>query len=66
MKSAFFVEHQGNRIASKDIEYKFKEIWKEQGKRIKDLANVIFYVKPEEKACYYVVEGTDETGNFLL
>lgn len=64
MKSTVYVEYQGNQIPVKQMEENFKEMWKEKGGKIKDLRHVEFYIKPEEKACYYVITHTQESGKF--
>ena len=38
-------------------------MWKEEGRKIKDMRELDLYYKPEEGNCYYVVNGT-EKGSF--
>jgi len=58
MKMDFFIEYGGNRIEQSKIVEKLKEIWKAEGKLIKDLESTEVYLKPEEGMCYYVFNGT--------
>lgn len=62
MKSNFYVELHGHKVEVRAIENAFKEMWKEKGAKIKDLGEVDFYYKPDEKACYYYIPETDEKG----
>ncbi len=55
MKTAFYVEYAGKQVEEKEIIAKVKEIWTEQGNKIKDLKTLNLYVKPEENAAYYVI-----------
>lgn len=57
MKSRFFVQYQGNELEEKEIITKIKEIWKEEGNKVKDLKELDIYVKPEEGKAYYTING---------
>lgn len=57
MKSRFFVQYQGNEFEEKEIITKIKEIWKEEGNKVKDLKELDIYVKPEEGKAYYTING---------
>ncbi len=63
MKNSIFVELHGNQIDTNVQMNKFKEIWKEQGGKVKDLKDVNLYVNLEQNLVYYVVNG-DITGSF--
>ncbi len=63
MKANINIEFHGKQAAVKDLEDRAKEIWKESGKKVKDMRELDLYYKPEESTCYYVVNGT-ETGSF--
>ena len=68
MKSTFNVEFGGNKIESKDVIAAAKKIWVDEGnknRKVKDLAQLDLYVKPEENAVYYVFN-EEETGSFPL
>ncbi|MDD3221491.1 MAG: hypothetical protein EOM34_01255 [Clostridia bacterium] len=55
MKTSVFVEYQGLQVEEKDIIAKVKELWLNDGKKIKDIKDIKLYVKPEENAAYYVI-----------
>jgi len=57
MKSRFFVQYQGNEFEEKEIITKIKEVWKEEGNKVKDLKELDIYVKPEEGKAYYTING---------
>lgn len=65
MKSNLFVEYKGKQVSSKELLDKVKEVWKEQGGKVKDLKNIDLYCKPEEGMCYYVID-EKETGKFPM
>lgn len=53
-----YVQFGGKEISVKDLTEKVKDIWtKELGNKVKDMADVKVYVKPEENTAYYVVNG---------
>lgn len=61
-----FIQFAGKEILDKDLTDKVKEIWtKELGNKVKDMVDVKIYVKPEESAAYYVING-DVTGSIDL
>ena len=55
------VEHYGRQISEQDIIANVKRAWTNSGKNEKDIESIELYIKPEENAVYYVVNGT-ETG----
>lgn len=61
MKTSLFVEYCGNQVADKEIIASVKQAWVEAGHKIGDIKTLELYVKPEESATYYVINGT-ETG----
>lgn len=68
MKSTFNVEYGANKIESKEVIAAAKKIWVDEGnknRKVKDLAKLDLYVKPEENAVYYVFND-DESGSFPL
>lgn len=65
MKNAIFVECHGEKFETEVQMNKFKELWKEEGKRIKDIKNVNIYINVEQKKVYYVVND-DISGSFDL
>ena len=53
-----YVQFGGKEVSVKDLTEKVKDIWtKELGNKVKDMADVKVYVKPEENTAYYVVNG---------
>lgn len=63
MKNNFYIESDGFQVLQKDILDKAKELWKDNGNKVKDLVAVDLYYKPDEKRCYYVFNETI-TGSF--
>ena len=59
MKSNFYVEYQGKQTLEKDVVAAVKKQWTAAGNKIKDMNTVDIYVKPEENAVYYVINGED-------
>ena len=59
------VEHYGKQIEENAIVANVKKAWTASGKKIKDIKSIELYIKPEENAVYYVVNGT-ETGAIAL
>jgi len=56
-----FVEYQGKQVEDKAILASVKKAWTEAGNKVGDMKTVELYIKPEENAVYYVINGT-ETG----
>ena len=65
MKIDYYVELNGEQHECKKLSDIVKEIWKSEGNLIKDLDSMEVYFKPEEKICYYVVNG-DNKGQFEI
>lgn len=55
MKTSMYVEYQGLQVEEKDIIAKVKELWVNEGNKIKDIKELKLYIKPEEAAVYYVI-----------
>lgn len=55
MKTSVFFEIGSTKISSNNLIDAVKEIWKSEGKLIKDIKVLELYYKPEEGKCYYVV-----------
>ena len=47
MKTSLFVEYQGLQVNERDIVTKIKEIWLNDGNKIKDIKDLKLYVKPD-------------------
>lgn len=65
MKSELYVQFKGNNVDTKKLLETAKEIWKSDGNKIKDLATVELYCKPEEGRCYYVFNGLGSAESFF-
>lgn len=55
MKGNLFIEYADRKIEYNQIFSTLKELWKGEGKKIKDIKNVELYYKPQENSCYYVI-----------
>ena len=66
IKETIYLQYLGKEIDKDDIVKKVKEIWtKELKKKVGDIKTISIYLKPEENAAYYVVNG-DVTGSVEL
>ena len=61
IKVKAFVEYYGKQVEEKDIIARVKKAWTKSGKKVGDIKEMDLYIKPEENAVYYVINGT-ETG----
>ena len=61
VKTTFVVQAAGKEVSMEDAMAKVKEAWVAEGNKETDLKEIALYVKPEDKAIYYVVNG-DVTG----
>lgn len=61
MKVKTVVEYYGKQVEEKDIIADVKKAWTKSGKKIGDIKTMELYIKPEEAAVYYVINGT-QTG----
>ena len=59
------VEHYGRQIEENVIVANVKNAWTASGRKLTDIKSIELYIKPEENAVYYVVNGT-ETGAIAL
>ncbi len=55
MKVDIFIEFNGNKTDQKQLLETAKDVWKSEGNKVKDLATVELYFKPEEQKCYYIL-----------
>lgn len=65
MKSEIFVEFNDFKVEQKELIEAAKEIWKENGNKVKDLKSIELYLKPAERKCYYVFNGEGGDNNFF-
>lgn len=61
IKVKAFVEYYGKQVEEKDMIADVKKAWTKSGKKVSDIKTMELYIKPEEAAVYYVINGT-ETG----
>lgn len=61
IKVKAFVEYYGKQVEEKDIIARVKKAWTKSGKKVGDIKEMDLYIKQEENAVYYVINGT-ETG----
>lgn len=60
IKVKAIVEYYGKQVEEKDMIASVKKAWtKASGKKVGDIKSIDLYIKPEEGAVYYVVNGTD-------
>jgi len=65
IKTELFIELNGKQTHYKTLTDTAKEIWKEEGKLVKDIDTMELYFKPDENSCYYVING-ETKGNFYI
>ena len=66
IKTEIFLQFAGNEYTEKEILQKVKNVWtKELKNKVGDMKDVKIYLKPEEFAAYYVING-DTTGRVDL
>ena len=63
MKATVSIQHMGKELTEKEIISHIKELWVEEGNKIKDIDTLDIYIKPEERMIYYVINKTT-TGSF--
>ena len=65
MKVNAFVEFYGKQTEEKEIVASVKKAWTKSGKKVGDIKTMGLYIKPEENAVYYVINGTN-AGSVVL
>lgn len=66
LKTEFFLQFSGKEYTEKEILKKVKDVWtKDLKNKVGDMKDVKIYLKPEESAAYYVVNG-NTTGKIDL
>lgn len=67
-KETFIVQFRGREVSKETIEHRFQDVWtKDFGRKIGEVKSVAFYVKPEDSAVYFVVNGEEEDrGSFPI
>ena len=65
-KSEIYIQYADQEVQIQDVLDKIKEQWtKDMGNEEDDLQELKVYIKPEDNAAYYVING-DVTGSFGL
>lgn len=60
IKVKAFVQYMGREVEEKEMIAAVKKAWtKATGKKVADIKSIDLYIKPEDGAVYYVVNGTD-------
>ena len=66
VKANISVQFSGKEYKTEDLVKIAKDVWQyDLGKKVADFKTVDLYVKPEENAVYYVING-EVTGNFAI
>lgn len=55
MKQTITIQYGEKEISQEQIVEKIKELWVSEGNKIGQLKTLEVYVKPEDNACYYVI-----------
>ncbi len=63
MKTDLYIEYHGQQTDYKYLIDTAKEIWKNGGNKVKDLQSLELFYKPDERKCFYVINGS-VMGNF--
>lgn len=61
VQTTLVVEYQGRQIEEKDIVAAVKKVWTQSGNKVGEIKTMELYVKPEDSAVYFVINGS-ETG----
>ncbi len=59
MKVKTVIEYYGKQVDEKDIVASVKKVWTKKGNKIGDIKTMELYIKPEEAAVYFVINGTE-------
>jgi len=52
-----FFQYQGKEVSTKDILAKVKDAFVSEGNKKSDIESLEIYIKPEDNAAYYVING---------
>ena len=59
IKQKVIVEYQGKQVDTRDMIAAVKKVWTKGKNKVSDIKSMDLYVKPEDNAVYYVINGTD-------
>lgn len=65
VQTTLVVEYQGRQIEEKDIVAAVKKVWTQSGNKVGEIKTMELYVKPEDSAVYFVINGS-ETGKAAI
>ncbi len=66
VKETIYLQYLGKEINKDDVVKSVKDVWTKQLKRkVGELQSIDLYLKPEENAVYYVING-EETGSLNI
>ena len=65
MRLNLFIEKNGQQTDYNKLVDTAKEIWKADGKKVKDIATLELYFNTDEGTCYYVIN-QESKGNFIV
>lgn len=63
MRTDLYIEFRDKKVEHKKLIDMAKNLWKSEGRKVKDLTSMELFFKPEENACYYVFN-KEYTGHF--
>ncbi len=64
---AFVVQFRGREVSADQIQDRFKDVWtKDYLRKMSDVKDVTFYIKPEDSAVYFAVNSGEDTGSFAI
>lgn len=59
IKVKAIVEYYGKQVEEKEIIASVKKAWSKSGRKVGEIKSIDLYIKPEEGAVYYVINGVD-------
>ena len=59
IKGNAVVEYYGKQVEEKDMIASVKKAWTKSGRKVGEIKSIDLYIKPEEGAVYYVINGID-------
>lgn len=65
MKTNFVVQYENLEVDERSVINAIKELWSNQGKKLKDIKDLQIYIKPQERTIYYVIN-CEESGSLVL
>ena len=59
LKVRAIVEHDGKQVEEKEMIARVKKAWTKSGRKVGEIKSMDLYIKPQESAIYYVINGVD-------